>query len=1130
MEGPPQLTGTVSFLFTDIVGSTAAWEAQPDAMAVAVARLEAILDDVGAAGRRVIEQGAGDSAVLAFERPSDAVAAAVALQRAMAYERWATIQPLRVRVALHLGEVDLGVDGTYRGATMNRCGRLLATAHGDQVVASGSFVAVLEESGSAVSTVGADDASWIDLGTHTLNGLRAPMAIWQLAHPDLVADFPALRTPEGRGLDLPIPTTELLGRADEMARLGELLGASRVVTILGPGGSGKTRLALEVAHAMLGEDREVGWVDLARTGQRDDVAQAVAEALSIRDGPTDPRRRIVEHLRRRRKLLVLDNCEHLLSPVADLVGAVTSRCPGVTVLATSREPLELQAEALLRLGPLGLPASPDGSDLLESAAGRLLADRVERVRHGGLDRPEDRAAAVQICRRLDGIPLALELAAARARSLPLTALSERLGAHFSLLLGGSRTALARQRTLEASVAWSYELLEEPDRATLRQLATFSGPFDVEAAAAVLDVGTRDPLDDVVSLVDKSLLLEERDTANVQYRMLETVRYFCRDRSVETGEASRLRNRHAAWVRSTVQSWSAAFEGPDSVSAVRRTDGIVEEVRSALDWARASGDLHTQVQIATDLAWYWVWRGLAGEGLEWLGDVELSDGAVSAVLEPRARFALHMLHAHHRPTHELIERFAREAIDSAIRTGDRAVEGRSRLLRATHRSFHDPVFAETEIRAAAEICRENAGPFWSVMADAHIAQLSLFRMLFRDADDLIAKVEKAASELGNHQLAVESKARRVAIAEGLGDNDGAIAALSDLDAVIDGISTREFRGYAVASVLWVQLRRGDAEGVAARAAEAIAAYVEDEDLQFVPLFVAPRAAALVAMGCAEQACTEMAPVWEHPEVQASKVYSIILTPPFAASHWMSGRRDRARQIATDALAVATQLGSPPMHAELEAMLAAFDLDAGLPAAAEPRLHRAVETLAQHSQRPRLCDALEELAHVELDFGRPAAAAVLLGAVSRQRAAEGVVLRPWRQAVYETIVRSTREVLGEDEADRRWSAGGELDLGEAVAFARRGRGERSRPTFGWDGLTATELRVAELVAQGLTNPQVADAWSWVVRPSRATSLRCCASSGSATAPSSPERSTSSRADRERPIGCPGCSERRVRAQVA
>ncbi len=297
-------TGTVSFLFTDVVGSTAAWEDDRDVMAAVIGRIEELHDAAATSGVRAVEQGAGDSAVIAFEGPSEAARAALDLQLAMIAEPWPTVESMQVRAALHLGEVSWGRGGSYRGPTMNRCGRLLAACHGGQVIASGSFVSVLEESGGGDT----GELSWVDLGAHTLAGVQAPMRVWQLAHPELAGGFPPLRTPEGRGLHLPAPTTPLIGRDDELSHLSEKLGTGRSVTVLGPGGSGKTRLALEMAHRSLLTDVDVEWIDLTRSADPDGIDQVVVAELGLHHGPGDLRHRVVEHLRSRRVLLVLDNC------------------------------------------------------------------------------------------------------------------------------------------------------------------------------------------------------------------------------------------------------------------------------------------------------------------------------------------------------------------------------------------------------------------------------------------------------------------------------------------------------------------------------------------------------------------------------------------------------------------------------------------------------------------------------------------------------------------------------------------------------------------------------------------------------------------------------------------------------
>ncbi len=1067
-------TGTVAFLFTDVEGSTAMWDAEPAATAEAIARLDQILDDSASTGHRAAEQGAGDSAVIAFERVSEAAAAAITTAVAIANEAWRTSEPIRVRMALHVGEVVVDEGGRYRGPTMNRCGRLLAAAHGGQVVASGAFVGLLLERDERIEDEPdeLDELSWIDLGEHHLRGIESPMRVWQARHRDIEEEHPPLRTPEGRGLHLPGTTSALIGREREVETLREMVSGDRIVTIVGSGGSGKTRLAVDAARHALEDFDDVAWVDLAKAGVTDMIEPLVVAEMALHHGASDRRRRLVGHLRPRRALLVFDNCEHVLSAVAELTEVLVEHCPALHVLATSREPLELAGETLLRLGPLDVPER--GSDLSRSAAGVLFADRVKRARSGRTLVDSELTEAVEICRRLDGIPLALELAAARARSMPLAAIASRLEERFALLVGGRRTALARQRTLEASVAWSYDLLEEPEQAALRHLAVCSGPFDLVAAEALVAVDGVAPDGLVAALVDKSLLLDESGAGAARYRMLETVRFYARDRSVQASDAAASRDRHLSWILAEVDGADARFESADAAATVARVDAILDEVRAAMEWALSTGRGEDVLRIGSSLGWYWVWRGLGGEAIEWFDRAETAAGSPTADVDLAAvvGFARHNAVAHHQPAHDQIERAASAGIAAARAAGNVGVEARCRLLLEVHRSFHDPVGRRAALEAAAELCRDNAGPYWATMADVLVAQSHMFQQQLLEPEALVASAERTALSIGNHQLICETMARRCAIAEGLGDYDAAVAAMEKLDEVVAGVSTRDVRAIALRSVSLVELRRGDVGGVIDRLQLALDQYLQDEDLQFVPLITDPLANALVAAGRPDEAVRLLEPVWNHPEIRTSRVYAPIVSAPYAEALWAAGDRSTARHVVVLAREDARAIETAVVDAWIGLLDGIFDLDESKTASAEAKIHGALRALHVAGRRQHVCDALEAMARLELDFGRANAAAVLLGAASRERDAQGVVLRPAHQASYLESIEATRAELGEDRYADHWGRGRELDLDEAVELAERGRGERTRPTAGWDALTGTEMRVATLAAEGLTNRNIAD----------------------------------------------------------
>ena len=491
-------TGTVTLLLADVEGSTRLWETLPEEMTAAVENLDRTLADLVGAHRgvRPVEQGEGDSFVVAFTRASDAVACALALQRA-------PLSPILLRIGVHTGEVQLRDEGNYIGSTINRTGRLRDLAHGGQTVLSGT-------TSDLVMDRLPSDAWLTDLGSHTVRDLPRPEHVVQMCHPDLHNEFPPLRTSDvGVAQHLPAQLTSFVGREAQMADVRRLLGDDRLVTLTGAGGIGKTRLAVQVATQIAAEFGDGVWyVDLAPITDPALVAVTAARALGLPDQPgrstTDTLLRFIGN---RHMLMVLDNCEHLLDATAALTTALLGACPRLTVLATSREPIGVPSEVTWRVPPLSL-----ADDAIE-----LFTDRARHARPDFTITGDNAAIVPEICRRLDGMPLALELAAARVRALSLPEILDSLHDRFRLLTGGARTAVRRQQTLRASVDWSHALLTEPERVLFRRLAVFMGGFDLHAAQAIAgdeELHRHQVLDLLTLLVDKSLVVaEERRRPN-----------------------------------------------------------------------------------------------------------------------------------------------------------------------------------------------------------------------------------------------------------------------------------------------------------------------------------------------------------------------------------------------------------------------------------------------------------------------------------------------------------------------------------------------------------------------------------------------------------------------------------------
>jgi predicted ATPase/DNA-binding SARP family transcriptional activator/class 3 adenylate cyclase len=609
-------TGFAAFLFTDIAASTRRWEHDRADMAAALARHDELLRSaVHDHGGRVFKH-TGDGICAAFSTPAAAVGAAVTGQGRLLAEPWGSTGPLTVRMAVHVGTTEER-QGDYFGPTLNRLARLLELAHGGQVLVSEACRALVAEEPTA-------GVGLLDLGEHWLRDLGRPERVFQVVHPQLPASFPPLRATRRERHNLPVIPSPFVGRRRELEEIARFLTQASLVTLVGPGGAGKTRLAREAAAE--GADAfpdGVFFVDLAPLTDGAQVISRVVASLGVvvdgieGDASEGGRRRLVEHLQGRQPLVVLDNCEHLLDETARLADDVLRSCPRTKLLATSREALKVPGELTWPVPPLSLPG-PEEDPLAAVAASDAMAlfyDRAAAVDPGFRPGPDNAAAIARICRRLDGIPLALELAAARVRLLSADELAERLDDRFHLLTGGARTAVPRHQTLRAALDWGHDLLTETEQTLLRRLAAFRGTFDLEAAETVGADGEMvvavDVLDLIGRLVDKSWVSVERDKTT-RYRLSETIRQYADEKLKESGEDDATRRRHGAFYLGVVTAKRAPLTQSDEWLARLKAED--DNLRSALEWAFSAGENVTALRLAAGLFTYWYMSGQLVEGI------------------------------------------------------------------------------------------------------------------------------------------------------------------------------------------------------------------------------------------------------------------------------------------------------------------------------------------------------------------------------------------------------------------------------------------------------------------------------------------------------------------------------------
>jgi len=620
---PDLPSGTVTFLFTDIEGSTALWERDRAAMADAVERHLALLRTAIETHDGVLFKVVGDAVQAVFPTAPQAVAAALDAQRALLGEDWGEIGPVRVRTALHAGEAMVH-NGEYQGPLLNRSAGLLAIGHGTQILLSETAATLARDSLPA-------ETDLRDLGERRLPDLLEPECVFQLVHPELPAEFPPLRSLASQLQNLPHQATPFLGREREVAEVVTLLrsGDTRLVTLTGPGGTGKTRLALHAAADLLDAFLDgVVFVPLAALRDPELVPSAVAGALGLREVAGRPPAEVMQQaVAGKRLLLVLDNLEQVVD-AAPFVGELLASSPTLGVLATSRLPLRLRAEHEYPVPPLALPPVNAASleELRQYESVRLFVERAQAVRANFTLTPENAAAVAEISRRLDGLPLAIELAAARVRVFPPATLLARLEKRLPLLTGGPRDAPARQQTLRNAIEWSYDLLSSEEQTLYRRLAVFGGGAALRAVEVVAaPEGELDVLGGLDRLVEHSLLQSgEGPDGEPRFMMLETIREYGLERLVQSGEAEATQRAHAEFFLALAEEAEPELTGAEQVAWLDRLDAEHDNLRAALGWA-LDADPQIALRLARGLGWFWFLRGYLNEGRSWLDSTLAASG-------------------------------------------------------------------------------------------------------------------------------------------------------------------------------------------------------------------------------------------------------------------------------------------------------------------------------------------------------------------------------------------------------------------------------------------------------------------------------------------------------------------------
>ncbi|HUI89050.1 MAG TPA: adenylate/guanylate cyclase domain-containing protein [Anaerolineales bacterium] len=608
-------TGTVTFLFTDIEGSTRLWEKHPEAMKTALARHDAILRETIEGHHGHIIKTTGDGVHAVFGTALDSVLAALNAQQTFTAEKWDEIKPhyVKVRFGLHTGEAEARA-GDYYGPTLNRAARLMSIGHGGQILLSTVTADLVREHLS-------DGTSLRDLGEHRLKDLVRSEHVFQLTRPDLPADFPPLKSLDSYPNNLPIQLTSFIGRERELGEAKRHLTSARLLTLIGPGGTGKTRLSLQLGAELLPSFVDGVWlVELAPLADPSLILQTIASVFGLREQlGMSIHELLLDFLRAKNLLVIMDNCEHLVESCAQIIDQLLHGCANIKIIASSREALGIAGETVYRVPSLSLPNADEitRQALTASESAQLFVERATAANPKFTLTDKNASSVVQICRRLDGIPLALELAAARITVFSAEQIASRLDDRFRLLTGGRRTALPRQQTLRALIDWSYDMLSEDERALLRRLSVFAGGWTFEAADAICV--KQDVLDLLSQLVNKSLVIFDDEGDEPRYRMLETVRQYARDKLLELNESEGARDAHLDFFFQFTETAAHEVEHLQDLTWMARLEVEHDNLRAALEWS-LDRKIEAALRMLWNLYWYWVLRGHEAEGRQWATEI------------------------------------------------------------------------------------------------------------------------------------------------------------------------------------------------------------------------------------------------------------------------------------------------------------------------------------------------------------------------------------------------------------------------------------------------------------------------------------------------------------------------------